>query len=130
MFLIDANEVTGPARQRLIDGLGRLSRAYGTPSIVVFEGPGQLDLPHGAYRSGVRIHYAGGRGRAHQEILRLVDLDAAQRRYTVVTPDRALIRRVLARGARTASVLLLRRALEHMDHLRNTQPPLLERVVA
>ena len=115
MFLIDGNEVTGSARHRLVDGLGRLARAYGTPSIVVFEGAGQLDLPHGALRSGVKVLYAGGSGRAHDEILRMVELDGACRKYTVVTPDRALGRRVLARGARTAPVLLLRRALDQVE---------------
>lgn len=117
MFLIDGNEVTGPARQRLVNGLGRLARAYGTPSIVVFEGPGQLDLPHGAFRSGVRVLYAGGTGRAHDEILRMVERDGPCRRFTVVSPDRTLVRRVLARGARTAPVLLLRRALDQVDQV-------------
>ena len=115
MFLIDGNEINGIHRNRLVDGLGRLARAYGTPSIVIFEGAGQLDLPHGAFRHGVRVLYAGGRGRAHDQILRMIDLDGAARRYTVVTADRALGRRVLARGARTAPVLLLRRALEHVE---------------
>ncbi len=129
MFLIDGNEVTGPARQRLIDGLGRLARAYGTPSIVVFEGAGQLALPNGAMRGGVRVVYAGGRGRAHDEILRMVELDGGCRRYTVVTPDRGLGRRVLARGARTAPVLLLRRALEQVEHAPPIEPRI-ERIVA
>jgi predicted RNA-binding protein with PIN domain len=115
MFLIDGNEIIGLSRHRLVDGLGRLARAYGTPSIVIFEGAGQLDLPHGAFRHGVKVLYAGGRGRAHDEILRMVELDGAARRYTVVTPDRALGRRILARGARTAPVLLLRRALEQVE---------------
>lgn len=128
MFLIDGNEITGPNRQRLVDGLGRLARAYGTPSIVIFEGAGQLDLPHGAFRNGVRVLYAGGRGRAHDEILRMVELDAGSRRYTVVTPDRALGRRVLARGARTAPVLLLRRALEQVEQV--GQIPRVEKSVA
>ena len=115
MFLIDGNDVLASDRHRLVDGLGRLARAYGTPSVVVFDGPSQPELPQGCVRHGVRVLYAGRATRADVEILRMVERDARWRAITVVTSDRVLVRRVVARGARTAPAPLLRRALAHVE---------------
>ena len=111
MFLVDAHAFFGNDRRRLLRGLARLARAYGTPSIVVFDGAPTRDLPSGTYRRSVNVLYRGQHASTRARIASLVVRNARGSPFTVVTSDRTLAQRVHAHGARVVPFALLQRTL-------------------
>jgi predicted RNA-binding protein with PIN domain len=124
MYLIDGNNVMGQrpgwhrdkraAQLRLLSEVAELSRRQGTQMSVVFDG-GPLDnFPDGARYRGVCVFYARRGSSADDRILELVEQSSNRHNLTVVTSDRALVRRVEAHGVKTIRSGQLRTRLDSL----------------
>jgi len=85
------------AMRRLVAGLAAFATASGVEVTVVLDSQ-PFDLGEGF--EGVTVRFApGGRNAADDEIVRIVERDAAPETFRVVTSDRELADRVEALGA-------------------------------
>jgi hypothetical protein len=120
VLIVDGNNVPSPPRpwhppgcpacRRLVVEVARLTRDWESCADVVFDGHPRAALRHGSIVSAVRVLFSGWHTADDRIVELLAEHDPTE--AFVVTSDRDLRWRVLARGARVVSSETLRRALD------------------
>jgi hypothetical protein len=100
MFLVDGSHVHGHARERLVQALAQLARAFAAPSTVVFGGVPGPSAPR--RRRSVRILYAGAGLSVGGRILEILAHEGRAVPVTLVTGDPHLAACAREKGVRVA----------------------------